>query len=311
MRVIGAADIEGALDYGSLVERLRQAFRGGIATPLPQSHTIPTFTDHPGALCLATAWQAGRRLGVRIETDFPDNTAQKLPATMSTYMLMDARTGRPLALIDGPALTARRTAAASALAASYLARSDAERLLVLGTGALVPHLILAHAAVRPIGTVLIWGRDADKASRLAKRLNRRGLKVGATDDLAAAAAGADIVCCATRSREPVLRGAWLSPGVHVDLVGAVTPEAREADDDTILAARLFVDTREGVLAVGGDIRLPVAAGLLREDDIAGDLYELTGGHRAGRRFYEQITLFKSVGTPLEDLAAAQLALERV
>jgi len=310
MRVIGAADVEAALDYGSLVERLRQAFRGSTATPLPQLHTVPTFGDAPGTLRLAAAWQAGRRMGVRIETDYPDNPARQLPVTMSTYLLMDARSGRPLALIDGAALTVRRTAAACALAASYLARSDAERLLIVGTGALAPHLVTAHAAVRPIGSVLIWGRTPDKARRLAKRLNRRGLKVGATEDLAAAARGADIVCCATRASAPVLHGAWLEPGVHVDLVGGMTPDAREADDDVVSRARVFVDTREGAMATAGDIVQPVRAGTLREDDIAGDLFEIARGDRAGRRFYDQITLFKSVGSALEDLAAAQLVLER-
>jgi ornithine cyclodeaminase len=228
---------------------------------------------------------------------------------MGTYLLLDGRSGEPLALMDGPALTARRTAAASALAASYLARPDCERLLMVGTGALAPHLVEAHASVRPIRNVLVWGRDPVKAERLAQRLNRRTLKVAATDDLQAAVRGAHVICCATLATEPLLRGHWLPLGVHVDLVGGFTPEMREADDEVIRRARVFVDTRDGAMTEAGDIVQPLRSGLLQESDIAGDLFDLARGARAGRRYHDQITLFKSVGAALEDLAAAQLALE--
>ena len=222
---------------------------------------------------------------------------------------MDGKTGKPLALIDGPSLTLRRTAAASALAARYLAREDCERLLMVGTGALAPHLILAHAAVRPICNVLVWGRNPDKAEKIAKRLDRPDFRVAATTDLEGAARGADIISCATMSRDPLVAGDWLQPGSHLDLVGGFTPEMRETDDAAISKARVFVDTREGALNEAGDIVQPIRSGIIAKDDIAGDLFELTRGKRAGRRFYDQITLFKSVGTALEDLAAAKLAVE--
>ena len=311
MRVIGAAGVETALEYPVLVERLRQMFRSGCAAPLRHHHEIPTFGDHPGTLLLMPAWQAGRHIGIKIVTVFPDNRTRSLPSVMGAYLLLDGKTGAPLALIDGPSLTLRRTAAASALAARYLAREDCERLLMVGTGALAPHLILAHATVRPICNVLIWGRDSAKARRLAKRLNRTKMRVAATDDLAGAAQGAHIISCATMSTVPLIKGEWLSPGTHLDLVGGFTPEMREADDAAVAKARVFVDTRQGAMTEAGDIIQPIRDGTLSEDDIAGDLFDLARGDRAGRRFYDQITLFKSVGTALEDLAAAQLTYEVV
>jgi ornithine cyclodeaminase len=312
MRVISAAEIEAALDWDSLIERLRQTFRRGVEVPVRHHHEItggPGGTD--GTLLLMPAWQPGRHLGVKIATIFPDNGAQGLPSVMGAYLLMDGKTGTPLALIDGPMLTLKRTAAASALAAGYLARPDCERLLMVGTGALAPHLIMAHAAVRPVCNVLIWGRDPDKAAKLAKRLDRRDFKVEATGDLEGAVKGADIVSCATLSTQPLIKGAWLRPGQHLDLVGAFRPDMRESDDGAVRRARVFVDTRDGALSEAGDIVQAVASGALDPEDVAGDLFELTRGERAGRRFYDQITLFKSVGTALEDLAAAQLAVERV
>lgn len=309
MRILGAADLEAALDYSLLVERLRQMFRTGCAAPVRHHHTVPTFGQHPATLLLMPAWRVGRHIGVKIVTVFPENGERGLPSVMGVYLLLDGKTGAPLTLLDGPTLTVKRTAAASALAATYLARPDSQRLLMVGTGALAPHLILAHARVRPICNVLIWGRTPAKAERLARQLNRRNFRVAATTDLEGAVRGADVVSCATLAREPLIKGEWLAPGTHVDLVGGFTPEMREADDEVVRRARVFVDTREGALREAGDIVQPLQSGVLTEDDIAGDLYDLTRGERAGRRFYEQITLFKSVGTALEDLAAAQLAVE--
>jgi ornithine cyclodeaminase/alanine dehydrogenase-like protein (mu-crystallin family) len=310
MRIIAAAEVEAALDYPSLVERLRQAFRRDIATPLRHHHDIAQPGGETATLLLMPAWQAGRHIGVKMVTVFPGNAERSLPAVMGIYVLLDGKTGSPLALIDGPTLTVRRTAAASALASSYLSRPDAERLLMIGTGALAPQLIMAHAAVRPICNVLIWGRNPEKAEKLAKRLNRRDFRVDWTDDLEAAVRGAQVISCATLSKEPLVRGEWLQPGQHLDLVGAFRPDMRESDDAAMRRARVFVDTREGAPAEGGDIVQAVESGALALDDIAGDLLELTRGERSGRRFYDQITLFKSVGTAIEDLAAAQLVVER-
>jgi ornithine cyclodeaminase len=311
MRIIAAAEVEAALDWEALIERLRQAFRQGAEVPVRHHHTIENPGEPDGTLLLMPAWQTGRHIGVKLATVFPGNAERGMPAVMGAYLLIDGRTGTPQALIDGPTLTLKRTAAASALAASYLARQDCERLLMVGTGALAPHLIMAHASVRPICNVLVWGRSADKAAKLAKRLDRRDFRVDHTDDLEAAARGADIITCATLSHDPLVRGAWLQPGQHLDLVGGFRPDMRETDDDAVRRSRVFVDTRAGACSEAGDIVQPLESGVLAADDIAGDLFELTRGERAGRRFYDQITLFKSVGTALEDLAAAQLTVERV
>ena len=310
MRILSAADVEGALDWDSLVERLRRAFRRGAEVPVRHHHEIANPGGPEGTLLLMPAWQAGLHIGIKVVTIFPDNDAQGLPSVMGAYLLLDGKSGAPIALIDGPMLTVKRTAAASALASSYLSRPDCERFLMIGTGSLAPYLIMAHASVRPICNVLIWGRSPDKAARLAKRLDRPDFRVAATDDLEAAVRGAHVISCATLSKDPLVRGDWLQPGQHLDLVGAFRPDMRESDDTAIRRARVFVDTRDGALAEAGDIVQPIESGLLDRDDVAGDLFDLTRGERAGRRFYDQITLFKSVGTALEDLAAAELAAER-
>jgi ornithine cyclodeaminase len=310
MRIISASEVETGLDFPSLVERLRDAFRRGASAPLRQSLTLPGNGRPDATLLLMPAWLERRYIGVKIVTVVPDNPRNDLPTVMGTYMLLDGGDGRPLALIDGPSLTRRRTAATSALAAKYLARPDCERLLMVGTGALAPYMIEAHAAVRPIANVLVWGRNLEKADRVAARLNRPDFKVEATDDLEPAVRGADIVCCATTSETPLVPGAWLPDGVHLDLVGGFTEAMRETDDAAIVRGRIFVDNREAALAEAGDIIQPIESGAMTVDDIAGDLADLTRGSRDGRRFYDQITLFKSVGTGTADLAAATQALER-
>lgn len=311
MRIITAAEVEAALDWEALIERLRQAFRQGAEVPLRHHHNIENPGGPDGTLLLMPAWQPGHHVGVKLATVFPGNASQGLPAVMGAYLLLDGKTGAPQALIDGPTLTLRRTAAASALAASYLARADSERLLMVGTGALAPNLIMAHAAVRPLREVVIWGRSADKAAALAKRLDRPALRVSHGDDLEAAARRADAITCATLSQDPLVQGAWLRPGQHLDLVGGFKPDMRETDDEAIRRATVFVDTRDGACREAGDIVQPLASGVLTAEEIAGDLFELTRGDCAGRSTDDQITLFKSVGTALEDLAAAQLAVERV
>ncbi len=308
MRIITSAEVEAALEFKDLIERLRETFRKGAEVPVRHHHAIGGGSD--ATLLLMPAWQPGRHIGIKLVTVFPHNGERSLPSVMGAYLLLNGTTGEPLAMIDGPTLTVKRTAAASALAAGYLARQDSERLLMIGTGALAPYLIRAHAEVRPICNVLIWGRNPDKAEQLARRLNRRDFKVAATTDLEAAVQGAHIVSAATMTLEPLIKGAWLQPGQHLDLVGGFRPDMREADDDAVSRARVFVDTRDGACSEAGDIVQPLESGVLTEDDIAADLFDLTRGERAGRRYYDQITLFKSVGTALEDLGAAQLAYER-
>jgi len=308
VRVVGEAELAAVLDDRSLVECLREAFREGAESPLRQHYDVGA-PGTEGTLLLMPAWQPGRSLGVKVVTVFPGNAARGRSAVQGSYLLLDAQTGTPRALLDGAALTRRRTAAASALAATYLARAGSATLVMIGTGSLAPHLVAAHAAARPIREVRVWGRSPEKAAALAARLDRPELRVTAAQHLEEAVRAADIVSCATLSAEPLVHGAWLRPGTHVDLVGGFTPSMREADDDAVRRSRVFVDT-PAALEEAGDVVQPIARGLLRAEDVA-DLFGLVRGARPGRQGGDEITLFKSVGAALEDLAAARLAFARL
>ncbi|MET3793540.1 ornithine cyclodeaminase family protein [Aquamicrobium terrae] len=317
MLTISAADVDRALTFPGLVETLRAAFREGAVQPLRHHHTVERTAGSETTLLLMPAWtdfkrvgvEAEGHIGVKIVTVSPDNNTIGKPAVMGQYLLLDGRTGEPKAIIDGQRLTQWRTTCASALAASYLAREDASRLLVVGAGALSPFLAKAHSAVRPIGTIRIWNRTPANAEKVAADLRTEGLAAEAATDLDAELAKADIVSCATISQTPLVKGALLKPGAHVDLVGGFTPQMREADDDAIRRASVFVDTRTGATKEAGDIVQPLASGVLAESDILADLHELARGEKKGRSSADEITLFKSVGAALEDLAAGVAVYE--
>ncbi|WP_333926631.1 ornithine cyclodeaminase family protein [Bradyrhizobium sp. CCBAU 11361] len=306
LRSYSAADVHAALAFPKLIEALREAFRrDGEPMPLRQAYEVGV-DGAPARLLTMPAWVRGEALGVKLVTVFPQNAERGLGAVSSLYFLLDGQTGQPRAMIDGEALTNRRTAAASALASDYLSRTDSRTLLVVGTGHLAPHLVAAHCAVRPIEKVLVWGRNPQRALALADTLVRRGVNAASAADLAEALPQADIVTCATTSTEPLVKGALLRPGTHVDLVGAFTPQMRESDDDAVLRSRVFIDTYAGALAEAGDLLQPIAAGSWSADRICGDLHELTNGTKSGRLDRNEITLFKSVGAAIEDLTAASL-----
>jgi alanine dehydrogenase len=313
MKVISGAEVDRALTYPALIEALREAFRGDITSPLRHTHMIPQPSGTEAKVLLMPAWtNSGERLvGCKIVSVYPDNPKLGKPSVYGSYMLMSGETGEPLAAIDGTALTAWRTACASALAASYLAREDAEHLVMIGAGALAPHLVRAHAAVRPIKRVTLWNRTRGNAVKLAFGLSVGGIEPELADDLEAAVREADIVSCATLSAEPIVRGKWLKKGAHLDLVGAYTPKMRESDDDAVKRARVYVDTRAGAPKEGGDIAQPLKSGVLKKGGIRGDLFELCRGEAKGRTGSLQITLFKSVGASIEDLAAALLVWRAV
>jgi ornithine cyclodeaminase len=310
MQVISAREIDALLDYPSLIDALRAAFIAGCDAPLRHRHEISTGDGAGGIMLLKPAWRANGPIAVKIVNIFPDNASRGLPSVMGSLMLFDGATGAPIAAIDGGALTVRRTAAASALAAGFLARKDASILLVAGTGRLAPALVQAHATVRPIRKIRIWGRAPDKAAALARSLNDQGIAASAVEDLEAGVREADIVSCATLAKTPFINGDWLKPGAHLDLVGGFTPAMREADDAAMRRGRIFVDTRDGALAEAGDLIDPMASGAITGADVRGELSELCRGSVAGRGGDDEITIFKSVGAAIEDLAAAELALER-
>jgi len=306
---ISAGDVDRCLTYAGLVETLRDAFRNGAVQPVRHHHTVERPEGSDTTLLLMPAWtdfaaeQGDGHIGVKIVTVSPDNNAISKPAVMGLYLLMDGRTGEPQALIDGQRLTLWRTACASALAASYLARADAERLLVVGAGALSTHLARAHASQRPIRDVRVWNRSAANAEKVAEALRSDGLNASIASDLDQAVGWADIITCATLSTVPLVRGAALKPGTHVDLVGAFSPAMRESDDEAISRASVFVDTRAGATKEAGDIVQAIQSGALTPEAIRADLFELARGEKHGRQSPDEITLFKSVGAAIEDLAA--------
>ncbi|MEO8202373.1 MAG: ornithine cyclodeaminase family protein [Betaproteobacteria bacterium] len=308
IRHINADEIHAALDYPGLVDALRAAFAAGAESPLRSSYAVTPEGDR---LLLMPAWRAGLDIGVKLVTVFPRNLAGGLASVSAIYVLLDGATGHPRALLDGEALTLRRTAAASALASSFLSRTDSTRLLVVGTGALAPCMAAAHCAVRPIREVVVWGRSALRAQSLARQLAAEGLPARASDDLATALATADIVTCATTSREPIILGEQVRPGTHVDLVGAFTRDMRECDDALVARAEVFVDTFAGALQEAGDLVQPLASGSVAPSHIRAEMADLVAGRHAGRNSADAITLFKSVGTALEDLCAATLVYKRV
>ncbi len=312
MLQISKDQLEASLPFPELVNALEEGFRDGIETPPRQHYDIL----QPGAagvstLLLMPAWQVGKFTGVKIITVTPDNGRRDLPAVQGVYILFEAERGIPLAQFDAPMLTARRTAAASALASVFLSSEESRRLLMVGTGALAPHLIRAHAAVRPIDHVYVWGRRAERARAVADLTRTDTLHTEPVDSIEEVIREADIISCATLSPDPLIRGDWLRPGQHLDLVGSYRPEMREADDETVRRSRIFVDCRRMAPRESGDLAIPIRRRIVTIADIKADMYELCRGKAGGRKGPEEITMFKSVGLALEDLAAAKLAYLRL
>jgi alanine dehydrogenase len=264
-------------------------------------------------LLLMPSWQQGGLLGLKMTMVCPENHQYNLETIQSTYILSDATTGILKAVMDGDELTARRTACASALASSYLSIKNAKNLLMVGTGKLIPHLIIAHTSVRDIEKIFIWGRNQEKSRALATHVQERiKIPVIAINDLEEYLPQADIISCATLSKEPILKEEWLrrSGGQHIDLVGSFTAKMRETDNGVMQKSKIYVDTFSGALAEAGDILQPIEDGVITKDNILGDLYDLTKSDQMVRKNDFDITLFKSVGTALEDLIAAKYAYEK-
>jgi alanine dehydrogenase len=297
LRVHSAAEVHAALPWPALAQALAAAFVEGGEAPLRHVHALSA----QDTLLLMPAWSA-RVVVLKLVTVLPSAAS----TVQATVLVVDRRTGEPLAVLDGEALTLRRTAATSALAAQRLARSDAQTLLVVGSGRLAGWMARAHAALRPgLRRIVVWGRRAETAQALALDLAGEGLPAEAVGDLEAATRSAQIVCCATTSAEPLVRGEWLTPGTHLDLVGGFRRDMREVDDEAVRRSRVVVDTYAGALAEAGDLTQPLERGVIDRRHIAAELAELLRGQCSGRRNDDEITLFKSVGTALEDLAAAQ------
>ena len=312
MEVISSERVEALIDFPELVAALREGFRQGAAMPPRARHEIDR---HDGAsLFVMPAWQAGVGRIVKVMSAVPSNAARGLRTSSEVLNVFDPVTGELRAVIESTALTNMRTAAASALAADYLARTDATTLSLFATGPLAPYMAQAHASVRRYRRIIVWGRSLSRAEATAAAIRRRlapDMEVLPTNDAEMAAGEADVVCTATRATEPVLLGRWLKPGTHVDLVGGYKKDMRESDNAVVAGARIFVDRYEAALHDPGDIVQPLEAAVISRDQILADLADLSLNRHPGRTDAISTTVFKSVGCGLEDLYAARLVLDRL
>lgn len=312
MLSITAEVVHQALTFPKLVNALQVAFTESIEVP-PRLHFD---MENPNAsrettLLMMPAWQAGDVAGIKLVTVAPENSQKNLPSIQGTYLLLDVDTGSMKAMMDAPSLTAKRTAAASALAARFLSRENSSTLLVIGTGTLAPQLIAAHASVRPIRQVYVWGRDIKKALQVCQQVEHLNINCKAVDELEPHVKLADIISCATLSTKPLIFGRWLQAGQHLDMVGAYRPDMREMDDTCLTRSKVFVDNIESAVRETGDIAIPLAENVITQADINADLFSLCRKTFEFNRTDEDITVFKSVGHALEDLAAAKLVSEFV
>lgn len=305
MKSLTAAEVARLGAYKDIVNALRDGFRAEITTPVRHHHDISDVST----LLLMPAWSKDWA-GLKTVVFKTDNAAQGLPTIQASYLLIDQKTGETVAMMDGGEITRRRTAAASALAADYLARKDAEVMTLVGAGALGPHFVHAHAAVRPIRKVFIYTRSIAKGEALAAELAHHGLEAHSVTDLEHAVRQSDIVSCVTTSTAPIVKGAWLKPGTHVDLAGAFKPSMRETDADVVARSSVYVDTRDGALAEAGDLLQARDEGKFDFKDVKGDLFDLCRGKAKGRSSADEITLFKSAGTAIEDLATAIMLYQK-
>ena len=305
-----AEDVRRLTPMPALIAAVERAFAAPPVTPARTHHTIGNGSGVDGHLMLMPSWREGGHIGVKILTLLPWLGAAGKPAIRATYIVCDATTGEMLAMMDGTEITTRRTAATSALASSYLSRRDSESLLIIGAGSLAGPLIEAHGAVRKLNRVLVWARRPERAGAVVARAKSAGFDAEVAGDLERAVRAVDIVSCATASEQPLVRGEWLSPGKHLDLIGAYTPRMCEADAAAVAAAIVFVDDRGAAQREAGDLIQAEAAGRFRMSGIAASLTDLAVGRSGGRRAAQDVTLFKSVGLALEDLAAAELVLAR-
>lgn len=303
---ISADFIENNTNFTELISEIKHHFSTDeVIVPMRHHHDFPNpEVNADSTLLLMPAWNPSKNAGVKIVTVSPENGQFEMPSIQGTYIYFDATKGSIRAILEAKSLTVKRTAAASALAASYLSKENASSLLMIGTGALSINLIKAHAAVRPIKNVFVWGRNFEKANAICEALNNQSFQCSTIKNIEEIISEVDIISCATLSKTPLILGKYLKKGQHIDLVGAYKKDMREADDETISKASVYLDTFQGGLKESGDIVIPLQNGTLKKEDIKADLFQLCSNQKTGRNNQEEITVFKSVGHALEDLAAA-------
>ncbi|WP_297322099.1 ornithine cyclodeaminase family protein [uncultured Bartonella sp.] len=307
-----AVETANCLPFGRLVDALDHGFATGCTQPERHHIKIEKNNQTTPMMLLMPAWSKAdddrQYLGVKVVNIYPDNRLKNLPGLNSTYVLYNGDTGEELAIFDGNTLTARRTAATSALAARYLAPAQAEKLAIIGAGEVANLLPEAFSVVRPIKEVIIWNRTEQAASHLAQRLISKGFSVRVAETVEQAVCDADIVSAATLSTKPLIHGTWLKRGAHIDLIGAFSPHMRESDDDLVRKAKIYIDTPEAINEAG-DLSQPIAKGVIQKSDVIATLSDLAKRHQNVVRNDGEITLFKAVGSGLADLYAATLAFE--
>ena len=314
MQVIGKQEVHQYLDYPTLVDALAEYHLRDVDEVRSMVLEQERGSGVTNRFLAGPTWQHGRALGTKLVTVFPDNehNGSGLPSVQAVYVLFDGKNGEPLACIDGTALTLRKTAADSALGAKLLASPTPERMVMVGAGAMAPHLIMAHCAVRPsIKTVEIWNRTPKRAEELASSMQLENVAISAIQDIEAAARQADIISCATMATEPVIEGAWLKPGAHLDLVGSYMPFMRECDDAAIARASVFVDSPWSAVKDSGEIISALDSGSLKLDEILANNFTLVRGEHPGRTRDDEITLYKNGGGGHLDLMVAQYLYGRI
>jgi len=309
MHIIPDEQIARNLGYAGLIEALRAIFLSDYTMPLRHHHFYTTPEGHENTLILMPVWN-DQYMGVKQVTVAPGNADRGMPSIFARYTLSNTVTGEPLAMMNAAEITARRTACTSALAASFLARKTAGHLLVAGSGKVAQHLVQAHSVVRNFRKISIWARNPAKMHGMVTMLAQEGIQAEPVENLEVAARSADVISCATLSATPVIRGEWVKPGAHLDMIGSHKPDTRETDNEAIRKSSIFVDSRMGALHETGELALPIAEGIISEKDVKADLAGLIRGIHPGRENEQEITLFKSAGLAVEDLAAALLVYHK-
>jgi ornithine cyclodeaminase/alanine dehydrogenase-like protein (mu-crystallin family) len=304
LRVIDAEELRARLPMDAAVDALEEAFR----TLDPGSGPLRTHVETPAGTLLLMPALGEAGVGVKLVSLTPANPERGLPFIHASYVLFDAVTQAPEAVLDGTALTALRTAAVSGLATRFLSREDAHRLVIFGAGVQARSHLEAMCAVRPVTDLVVVSRSRGSAEALVEEGRRRGLSARAGEP--GAVGEADLVCTCTTAEEPLFDGSSLSQGVHVNAVGSYRPETRELDSETVRRARVVVETREVALAEAGDLLIPIREGVIEAGHILADLAETVRG-AAARRSPEDVTLFKSVGMAFEDLVVGRAVVDAV
>ena len=312
MEMIDARRVHELLDYAGLIAALEEAHKGGMPKQADRLiYQEPNPEGQPDIFIILPAWQPQEGILAKMVTSFPNNKARhNLPTVNSLYMFINAQTGVAEAAIEGEAMIFKKTSCDSALGSKLLSREDSQTLLMIGAGGLAPHLVRAHLTARPsVKKVLLWNRTRENAVKLAGLLTAEGIDAVVANDLDEAVSQADIISSATMAQTPNLKGSLLKPGAHVDLVGSFTPEMREADDDVLRRASIFVDHRQTTTR-SGEFLGPYERGVITPDDVKGDLFELRQGKVQGRRSADEITLMKNGGGSHMDYYAVKYLMDR-